>query len=129
MRSTNTTRSSFWDRAWDLPSTSGTCTSFAATTRVARYHEPVDRRSWILLTFLALFVSLAFQGTRGLYDPSEGRYAEVAREMRASGNYLEPVLAHHPHLSLIHISEPTRLLSISYAVFCLKKKNNLTTPA
>src|SRR5678816_4882246 len=24
------------------------------------------------------------------------------------------------HLSLIHISEPTRLLSISYAVFCLK---------
>eukprot|EP00658_Telonema_sp_P-2_P081093 TRINITY_DN821_c0_g4_i4.p1 TRINITY_DN821_c0_g4~~TRINITY_DN821_c0_g4_i4.p1 ORF type:complete len:367 (-),score=111.31 TRINITY_DN821_c0_g4_i4:61-1161(-) len=25
-------------------------------------------------------------------------------------------------LSLIHISEPTRLLSISYAVFCLKKK-------
>eukprot|EP00658_Telonema_sp_P-2_P080124 TRINITY_DN7905_c0_g1_i1.p1 TRINITY_DN7905_c0_g1~~TRINITY_DN7905_c0_g1_i1.p1 ORF type:complete len:166 (-),score=34.56 TRINITY_DN7905_c0_g1_i1:62-559(-) len=33
-------------------------------------------------------------------------------------------------LSLIHISEPTRLLSISYAVFCLKKKkkdvNNTT---
>eukprot|EP00658_Telonema_sp_P-2_P069941 TRINITY_DN5946_c0_g1_i9.p2 TRINITY_DN5946_c0_g1~~TRINITY_DN5946_c0_g1_i9.p2 ORF type:complete len:115 (-),score=30.86 TRINITY_DN5946_c0_g1_i9:113-457(-) len=27
-----------------------------------------------------------------------------------------------PRLSLIHISEPTRLLSISYAVFCLKKK-------
>src|SRR5678816_2073161 len=25
-------------------------------------------------------------------------------------------------LSLIHISEPTRLLSISYAVFCLKEK-------
>jgi len=27
-------------------------------------------------------------------------------------------------LSLIHISEPTRLLSISYSVFCLKKKKN-----
>eukprot|EP00831_Metopus_contortus_P062720 TRINITY_DN54947_c0_g1_i1.p2 TRINITY_DN54947_c0_g1~~TRINITY_DN54947_c0_g1_i1.p2 ORF type:complete len:115 (-),score=14.94 TRINITY_DN54947_c0_g1_i1:8-352(-) len=27
-------------------------------------------------------------------------------------------------LSLIHISEPTRPLYISYAVFCLKKKNN-----
>ena len=26
------------------------------------------------------------------------------------------------HLSLIHISEPTRLRRISYAVFCLKKK-------
>eukprot|EP00658_Telonema_sp_P-2_P019044 TRINITY_DN1746_c0_g1_i3.p1 TRINITY_DN1746_c0_g1~~TRINITY_DN1746_c0_g1_i3.p1 ORF type:complete len:129 (-),score=12.17 TRINITY_DN1746_c0_g1_i3:30-416(-) len=34
------------------------------------------------------------------------------------------------NLSLIHISEPTRLLSISYAVFCLKKKkktNNMLT--
>ena len=39
-------------------------------------------------------------------------------------------IAEHPdawpqadlRLSLIHISEPTRLLSISYAVFCLKKK-------
>src|SRR5678815_107701 len=31
-------------------------------------------------------------------------------------------------LSLIHISEPTRLLSISYAVFCLKKKNKQKTP-
>src|SRR5674536_394969 len=29
-------------------------------------------------------------------------------------------------LSLIHISEPTRLLSISYAVFCLKKKKKNT---
>ena len=28
-------------------------------------------------------------------------------------------------LSLIHISEPTRRLSISYAVFCLKKKREL----
>eukprot|EP00658_Telonema_sp_P-2_P059005 TRINITY_DN47655_c0_g1_i1.p1 TRINITY_DN47655_c0_g1~~TRINITY_DN47655_c0_g1_i1.p1 ORF type:complete len:115 (-),score=8.65 TRINITY_DN47655_c0_g1_i1:44-388(-) len=31
---------------------------------------------------------------------------------------------HRHGLSLIHISEPTRLLSISYAVFCLKKKKN-----
>ena len=28
-----------------------------------------------------------------------------------------------PPLSLIHISEPTRQEAISYAVFCLKKKN------
>src|SRR5674536_402050 len=31
------------------------------------------------------------------------------------------------YLSLIRISEPTRLLSISYAVFCLKKKKNSKT--
>ena len=33
------------------------------------------------------------------------------------------------YLSLIHISEPTRLLSISYAVFCLKKKNITFSPS
>src|SRR5678816_386709 len=31
------------------------------------------------------------------------------------------------NLSLIHISEPTRLLSSSYAVFCLKKKNEASS--
>ena len=30
------------------------------------------------------------------------------------------------HLSLIHISEPTRRTPISYAVFCLKKKKKMT---
>eukprot|EP00658_Telonema_sp_P-2_P055628 TRINITY_DN44214_c0_g1_i2.p1 TRINITY_DN44214_c0_g1~~TRINITY_DN44214_c0_g1_i2.p1 ORF type:complete len:166 (+),score=47.37 TRINITY_DN44214_c0_g1_i2:387-884(+) len=37
----------------------------------------------------------------------------------------------YDNLSLIHISEPTRLLSISYAVFCLKKKTlqHLSLPA
>src|SRR5678815_2866432 len=33
------------------------------------------------------------------------------------------------YLSLIHISEPTRLLSISYAVFCLKKKTRHSIPS
>eukprot|EP00658_Telonema_sp_P-2_P051044 TRINITY_DN39056_c0_g1_i1.p1 TRINITY_DN39056_c0_g1~~TRINITY_DN39056_c0_g1_i1.p1 ORF type:complete len:131 (-),score=41.18 TRINITY_DN39056_c0_g1_i1:72-464(-) len=37
------------------------------------------------------------------------------------------IVAMSPRLSLIHISEPTRLLSISYAVFCLKKKKNNRT--
>src|SRR5665213_3957563 len=32
-----------------------------------------------------------------------------------------------PRLSLIHISEPTRQAEISYAVFCLKNKNNSNT--
>ena len=47
---------------------------------------------------------------------------------------LEDDLIHVPsvrfaveQLSLIHISEPTRLLSTSYAVFCLKKKKTITT--
>eukprot|EP00658_Telonema_sp_P-2_P073570 TRINITY_DN62665_c0_g1_i1.p1 TRINITY_DN62665_c0_g1~~TRINITY_DN62665_c0_g1_i1.p1 ORF type:complete len:219 (+),score=61.48 TRINITY_DN62665_c0_g1_i1:226-882(+) len=41
--------------------------------------------------------------------------APVAKGAAADGTAAEV-------LSLIHISEPTRLLSISYAVFCLKKK-------
>eukprot|EP00658_Telonema_sp_P-2_P075436 TRINITY_DN6498_c0_g1_i1.p1 TRINITY_DN6498_c0_g1~~TRINITY_DN6498_c0_g1_i1.p1 ORF type:complete len:266 (+),score=62.25 TRINITY_DN6498_c0_g1_i1:142-939(+) len=41
----------------------------------------------------------------------------------ASQNHAGDVLGETQwELSLIHISEPTRLLSISYAVFCLKKK-------
>src|SRR5674536_118880 len=39
-----------------------------------------------------------------------------------AGWILELDRGHAYPLSLIHISEPTRLLSISYAVFCLKKK-------
>src|SRR5678816_366437 len=40
---------------------------------------------------------------------------------------MKEVIFHKPVfvLSLIHISEPTRLLSISYAVFCLKKKKKI----
>ena len=36
------------------------------------------------------------------------------------------VMTEPQDLSLIHIFEPTRLLSISYAVFCVKKKNTHT---
>ena len=35
---------------------------------------------------------------------------------------IEDAVAEMQHLSLIHISEPTRRTPISYAVFCLKKK-------
>src|SRR5450756_3012198 len=34
----------------------------------------------------------------------------------------EELFSNYVYLSLIHISEPTRLGMISYAVFCLKKK-------
>src|SRR5678809_1345727 len=36
-----------------------------------------------------------------------------------------PTLCTAQHLSLIHISEPTRQAEISYAVFCLKKKKTI----
>lgn len=57
----------------------------------------MPRHSHGVLAALAILTALAFQGTRGLFETSEGRYAEVAREMRESGNYLEPTLAYRPH--------------------------------
>ena len=41
-------------------------------------------------------------------------------------SYLIPIFGIILGLSLIHISEPTRLRRISYAVFCLKKNENVT---
>src|SRR5678815_3584749 len=48
-------------------------------------------------------------------------YEMVSGRRPFEGTTQSDVLASLLDLSLIHISEPTRLLSISYAVFCLKK--------
>ena len=53
------------------------------------------------------FLALALAGTLSL------------SLLAGCGSSKEPA----PELSLIHISEPTRRYAISYAVFCLKKKN------
>ncbi len=46
---------------------------------------------------MTVFIAFAFQGSRGLYETTEGRYAEVSREMLETGNYLEPTLGYRPH--------------------------------
>src|SRR5678815_5799620 len=51
----------------------------------------------------------------GVYTTSSAAHTIVPRASLVTPATLS-------RLSLIHISEPTRLLSISYAVFCLKKK-------
>eukprot|EP00658_Telonema_sp_P-2_P039039 TRINITY_DN27907_c0_g1_i1.p1 TRINITY_DN27907_c0_g1~~TRINITY_DN27907_c0_g1_i1.p1 ORF type:complete len:123 (-),score=11.31 TRINITY_DN27907_c0_g1_i1:10-378(-) len=56
---------------------------------------------------------------------NDGRYGGVAGATSTLASIRGPVLCVDT-LSLIHISEPTRLLSISYAVFCLKKKKHNT---
>src|SRR6478752_10531716 len=43
-----------------------------------------------LVAFLSLTLNLAGNGRVGLWDRDEPRYAECTREMRASGDYIQP---------------------------------------
>ncbi len=51
----------------------------------------------MLPLLVALVLAFFMQGSRGIYESTEGRYSECAREMVASGNLLEPVLNGAPH--------------------------------
>ena len=56
-------------------------------------------RTWPLPALLVICgaATLLFQGSRGLYETTEGRYAECAREIAQAGSWLEPVLNGQPH--------------------------------
>ncbi|NOY80166.1 MAG: glycosyltransferase family 39 protein [Kiritimatiellaeota bacterium] len=54
-------------------------------------------RPVLVILALALVIGIAFQGSRGLYESTEGRYALCAREMLDTGKWLEPTLFGEPH--------------------------------
>ncbi len=58
-----------------------------------------DRLSRALVGALLLLVAFAFLGSRGLWEPDEGRYVGAAREMVLSGEWLIPQLHGAPHLT------------------------------
>lgn len=58
-----------------------------------------EQRQWGFIMVLAVTVAFSFQGSRGLYETTEGRYALCAREMAEGGSWLEPTLAGTPHWS------------------------------
>lgn len=55
---------------------------------------------WILL--LASIMAFTFQGTRGLREPDEGRYSNVALEMMRTGDYFVP----HRNYESLHVTKP-----------------------
>lgn len=57
---------------------------------------PLRKREWCL-AILILVIAFAFQGTRGIFDTTEGRYALSAKEMVVNHNWTEPTLLGTPH--------------------------------
>ena len=57
------------------------------------------RPAWWLIALLCL-LAFAFQGTRGIWEPDEGRYSATGLNMLKSGDWLVPsVDGEHPHLT------------------------------
>lgn len=56
-----------------------------------------SRTDWLFIG-LIVFTFLFLLGTRGLNEPDEGRFSEIAREMGETGNWLVPHIWYVPHL-------------------------------
>jgi len=63
---------------------------------------PLARRLLLLALLGLVLYALAFQGMRGLWDSSEGRYTNVALEMLRFDDWLHPK-THHEHA---HLTKP-----------------------
>ena len=67
------------------------------TETFRRNPDRFDWRGFGRVAALAFVVAASFQGSRGLYESTEGRYAECARETLASGDWDDPILNGRPH--------------------------------
>ena len=73
-------------------------------------------RRTVVIFLLVLAFALLFQGSRGLWEPDEGRYTDVALEMLRLGDFLNPSLHHElPHFSKPPLTYWT--LAGSFALF------------
>eukprot|EP00831_Metopus_contortus_P061322 TRINITY_DN53168_c0_g1_i1.p2 TRINITY_DN53168_c0_g1~~TRINITY_DN53168_c0_g1_i1.p2 ORF type:complete len:135 (+),score=24.87 TRINITY_DN53168_c0_g1_i1:148-552(+) len=113
-----------------------------ASRRIARFIVEQRKISPIRTTgHLAALVSRALGGRHGKIHPATKTFQALRIAVNKELDVLKDLLNDVPdmlkpggevaiitfhsledRLSLIHISEPTRPLYISYAVFCLKKK-------
>src|SRR5664279_668684 len=72
---------------------------------------------------LQSFIHLPDHRSRLILDLDSSVVTVFGRQENAEIGYNPRYRGKRSYLSLIHISEPTRRTPISYAVFCLKKKN------
>lgn len=72
------------------------------TLRIALTHSPLLRRPAVLVMLLAALLVFAFQGTRGIWDPDEGRFTNVALQMLQTGDFVS-LYRHHESL---HFTKP-----------------------
>ena len=70
-----------------------------------------------------LMISNMAAGNVSIQFGLKGKNINVVTACASGTNSIGEAMRAIQHLSLIHISEPTRRTPISYAVFCLKKKN------
>lgn len=75
---------------------------------------------------LSLVLALAFQGSRGLWDPDEGRYSNVALQMVDSGDYLTP----RRNVETMHVTKPpVTYWAIAASVNVFGRSGSVRVPA
>src|SRR5674476_680449 len=79
-----------------------------------------ESKSYLLISLYAQIVTYSFLH-RSRQPRLGGNYGQATRS-DGRGLDSQGLQSSYPE-GLIHISEPTRQAEISYAVFCLKKKN------
>ncbi len=75
------------------------CSKTGHTELLENAASPSDGRLLLFALIISFSIATAFQGTRGIFDSTEGRYAQCAAEMVKSGDYIVPTLDGHPHWS------------------------------
>ncbi|HSN72396.1 MAG TPA: glycosyltransferase family 39 protein [Steroidobacteraceae bacterium] len=74
-----------------------------ATATVDRDSSPLPARAeWLAVVAILLVVGFAFQGSRPVFEPDEGRYTDVALTMLDGGDWLVP----HRDLEHEHFTKP-----------------------
>ena len=89
-------------------------------------HYPVCRFALLILLASVLLSCSGKKETASVILLGKEWQIKSSLKTEKGGEELSAAGVEEPgwYLSLIHISEPTRLLSISYAVFCLQKKTH-----